>query len=383
MSEGPKIHTFASMGKLVQRLRDDFKSGHQDFVLLYAYNGVGKTQLSMAFKDAGKDPNDEDKRDTLYFNAYTEDLFSWDNDLDGDRVRFLKINVASSFVAGLRTLELDTRIREHLNRYADFDFRIISEVDEHDRLTKAEVHFFRSTDMTDDEVAQPIKVSRGEENLFVWCFFLAIVEIALDESIDAYDWVKYVYIDDPISSLDENNAIAVACDLARMLRQGKDRLGFLVSSHHALFFNILCNELKKHRHRRYFMYRPDGGDAYTLRATEATPFFHHVAMLSEVQRAAESGELYTYHFNLLRSVMEKTAAFFGRQDFSTCLSGVKDEGIYARALNLLSHGQYSLYEPVEMLEDNKKLFRGILAAFLDKHGFELPAILEESKEVTA
>lgn len=382
MSTSPNIYEFPSLSKLVERLRDDFRSGNQDFVLLYGYNGVGKTQLSMAFKDEGKRKN-RGNPDTLYFNAYTEDLFSWDNDLDGDSKRFLKLNVHSGFVAGLRELELDTRIRPHLNRYSDFDFRFYTEIDDQERLVKAEVHFYRTSDMTTDKEAQPIKISRGEENIFIWCFFLAIVELALDESIDAYGWVKHVYIDDPISSLDENNAIAVACDLARLLRRGKDRMKFVVSSHHALFFNVVCNELRKQRHRRYFLHRPDGGEVYTLRATEATPFFHHVAMLSEVQRAASSGELYTYHFNLLRSVMEKTAAFFGRQDFSTCLVGVEDEGLFARALNLLSHGQYSLYEPVEMLDDNKVLFRRILAAFLDKHGFDLPAILEKSEETTA
>ncbi len=54
-----------------------------------------------------------------------------------------------------------------------------------------------------------IKVSRGEENIFIWCFFLAIVQLVLDEA-EAYKWVKYIYIDDPISSLDENNAVMVA-----------------------------------------------------------------------------------------------------------------------------------------------------------------------------
>lgn len=382
MSNSPTIYEFPSLSRLVERLRDDFKSGDQDFILLYGYNGVGKTQLSMAFKDAGKSKN-AGNPDTLYFNAYTEDLFNWDNDLDGDSKRFLKLNVQSRFFSGLRELELDTRIRPHLNRYTNFDFRFDTEVDAQDQLVKAEVHFFRTTDMTTGKEAQPIKISRGEENLFIWCFFLAILELALDESIDTYRWVKHVYIDDPISSLDENNAIAVACDLARLLRLGKDRIKFVISSHHSLFFNVVCNELRKLRHRRYFLRRPDGGEAYTLQGTEATPFFHHVAMLSEVQRASKSGELYTYHFNLLRSVMEKTAAFFGRQDFSTCLAGVMDEALYARALNLLSHGQYSLYEPVDMLDDNKDLFRRILAAFLDKHGFDLPDILEKSREATA
>ncbi len=101
-------------------------------------------------------------------------------------------------------------------------------------------------------------------------------------------------------------------------------------------------------------------------------------MLSEMQKAAESGDLYTYHFNMLRSILEKTATFFGHNDFSACLHGVEDEGLFARALNLLSHGRYSLFEPAEMLEDNKDLFRRILTAFLNKYEFYLPELMGEA-----
>lgn len=140
-----------------------------------------------------------------------------------------------------------------------------------------------------------------------------------------------------------------------------------------------CNELKNGKHKRYFLHRPNRGTEYTLRAADDTPFFHHVAMLSELQKAAQpDGVLYTYHFNMLRSALEKTATFFGKKDFSACLEGVEDKGLYARALNLLSHGKYSLYEPVEMLEDNKQLFRDILDAFLNKHAFDLPALLNQA-----
>ncbi|GAB5517196.1 AAA family ATPase [Rhodopirellula baltica] len=381
MNQQAKIHSYSDGDKVVTRLRDDLHSGGKDSVLVYAYNGIGKTRMSMAFKNAGKAKNDGDP-DTLYFNAYTEDLFSWDNDLENDSEPFLTLNVGSSFLAGLNDYEMDTRIRPLLQRHADFDFRIDSEFDDDRNLTQAAVRFFRSTDLTDEE-AQPIKVSRGEENLFIWCFFLAIVELVLDEDMDAYNWVKFVYIDDPISSLDENNAIAVGHDLADLIRRGKNRVKFVVSSHHSLFFNVVCNELKKSKVQRYFLHRPDNGSVYTLRKTNETPFFHHVAMLSEIQRAAESGELYTFHFNILRNVMEKTAVFFGHHDFSTCLSGIEDEGLYARALNLLSHGNYSLYEPREMVQDNKDLFNDILAAFLDKHTFDLPAILAETSTANA
>ena len=58
----------------------------------------------------------------------------------------------------------------------------------------------------------------------------------------------------------------------------------VISSHHSLFFNVVCNELKKEKHKKYFLHRPNRGGEYTLRATNDTPFFHHVALLSEVRR---------------------------------------------------------------------------------------------------
>lgn len=360
MSDQPKIFHFASFDRLVTRLRDDFHSGGHDFVLLYAYNGTGKTRLSMEFKSAGKAKNGGSP-DTLYFNAYTEDLFIWDNDLQGDSKRVLRLNSDSRFFSGIKDLALDESIQSYLSRYTNLDF----DIDYTDWTVS-----FRKGD------AEHIKVSRGEENIFVWCLFMAICERVIDAH-PSYDWVKYFYIDDPISSLDDNNAIAVASDLAKLLRKAKDQIKVVVSSHHALFFNVICNELKTSKTKRYFLHRPrDNGD-FTLRATDDTPFFHHVAMLSEIRKAADSGALYTYHFNMLRSILEKTATFFGKKDFSACLDGVEDEALFSRALNLLSHGRYSLYEPTEMLEDNKQLFRDILSAFLSKHQFDLPVLLNE------
>lgn len=374
MNDKPKIHRFPNMQNLVARLRDDLAGGNQDFVLLYAYNGTGKTRLCMEFKDAGKKKNGK-KPDTLYFNAFTEDLFSWDNDLENDNERRFHINSGSKFFNGLKDLALEERIGDYLGRYADFLFDI-----DYDKWTIS----FRKDD------SSHIKVSRGEENIFIWCIFMAICERMIDGA-ESYAWVKYIYIDDPISSLDDNNAIAVASDLAKMLHRAKSRtktetvsgiertvsdpIKTVLSTHHALFFNVVCNELKKEAHKKYFLHRPDRGTAYTLRATDDVPFFHHVAMLAEIQKAASDGKLYTYHFNMLRSIMEKTATFFGRDDFSSCIHEVDDEVLYARALNLLSHGKYAIYQPMEMVDDTKKLFRDILSAFLTKYQFALPDVL--------
>lgn len=375
MSGKPKIYRFPNMRKLASRLRDDLISGGQDFVMLYAYNGTGKTRLCMEFKETGKRINGKNP-DTLYFNAFTEDLFSWDNDLENDNERRFHINSNSKFFKGLKDLALEERIGDYLSRYADFLFDI-----DYDKWTIS----FRKDD------ASHIKVSRGEENIFIWCIFMAICERMIDGA-ESYAWVKYIYVDDPISSLDDNNAIAVASDLAKMLRKAKSRtktetvtgiertvpdpIKTVLSTHHALFFNVVCNELKKEAHKKYFLHRPDRGNVYTLRATDDVPFFHHVAMLAEIQKAASDGKLYTYHFNMLRSIMEKMATFFGHDDFSSCIHGLDDEMLYSRALNLLSHGKYAIYQPMEMVDDTKKLFREILSAFLAKYQFALPDIVE-------
>lgn len=358
MSENKKIYKYKTLRNVAIRLRDDLNDQH--FVLLYAFNGTGKTRLSMEFKDRSKKRKKNPETDTLYYNAYTEDLFHWNNDLENDSERHLIINKDSKFFEGFKELALEEKIFEFLERYADFDFRI-----DYEEWT---ITFKKGEENN-------IKISRGEENIFIWCIFLAIAQIAIDDDdkTGPYKWVKYIYIDDPISSLDDNNAIGIASDLAKLLRKGKDKVKVVISSHHSLFYNVMYNELKKIEHKSHFLHK-NGADGYLLQATEDTPFFHHVAVLSELKKAADTETANTYHFNMLRGVLEKTSTFFGFDDFSACITGVEDEVLFSRALNLLSHGKYSIYQPAEMNDDNKALFKRIVYAFLGKYKFQLPEI---------
>ena len=368
--------SFADLPALTTHLREGLDT--KKCILLYAYNGTGKTRLSMAFKDIGKQG---DARDTLYFNAFTEDLFSWDNDLDGDTDRKLRLNANSRFFAGLEQLEMDNRIRRLLVRYADFDFRI--------NTTDWVVTFSREELGKDDEgnivpvMRNNIKVSRGEENIFIWCFFLAIAQVAVDaEEGNPYEWVRCLYIDDPISSLDEHNAIKVACHLSEMLKREDNKLKTVVSTHHPLFFNVLCNEFGKAR--KLFLTKAADG-RYLVRETGDTPFFHHVAILAELQTAADSGELYTYHFNMLRAVLEKTSSFHGFKGFTALIRREDDDPdgvVYGRLLNIMNHGNYSLYEPVEMVPENKEAFRRILSNLRAQYTFN-PEIFEDTKQADA
>ena len=348
----------------IKEIAEYFKKllDEKKYIILFAYNGTGKTRLSGEFKSLGQHLNEETGEktaDTLYYNAFTEDLFYWDNDLDNDAERVLKFNKSSRFFNGLKDLDMDNKIRLFLHRYSDFNFNI--------NYDNAAISFYREElfEGTMQRIDN-IKISRGEENIFIWCFFLAIVQLVIDKA-EAYDWVKYIYVDDPISSLDDNNAIAIASHLATLMRGNEVKV--IVSSHHTLFFNVLCNEINSAE--QLFLQKSTDNSSYILKDTTKTPFFHHVALLKELKRASDTGELYTYHFNILRNILEKTASFHGYAHFSSCIrkGDVENEPIYTRIVNLLSHGNYSLFDPKEMVEENKQYFRNILNNFLGDYNF--------------
>lgn len=376
------MEQFNNLRQLAQELKNRLMK--KKIILLYAYNGVGKTRLSVEFKNLGKI---EGLSDTLYFNAFTEDLFSWDNDLDRDSDRVLKMNLYSTFLSGAKEYALEDKIRRFWSCFSDIDFRI--DYDE------GSISFSR--DLTPKEEGDPqgeieeapnqgtidnIKISRGEETIFIWCFFLAIVQLVLDGD-EGYSWVKYIYIDDPISSLDDNNAVAVAVLLAEIFRD--ESVKVVISTHHALFYNALWNvfkdSVKKREELGTLHLKKDGEECYRISYTRDTPRFLHVAMLEELWKRSESGELYTYHFAMLRNVLERAASFHGYSNIEECFKNEdisNESNLYNRMINILTHGNYSLYEPIEMLDDNKELFKQILTAFTKNYKFN-PEIFASSE----
>lgn len=361
----------ADLNDLATRLRKQ----QSKCQLIFAHNGTGKTRLSMAFKDLGRL---NEQRDTLYFNAFTEDLFFWDNDLENDTDRVLVLNDSSRFFYGILTVDVDMEslIRPLLQKYVDFDFKINKRKHkkEHQKeIERWEVSFFRSESPDDN-----IKVSRGEEHIFIWCFFLAILQLSLDKQEGfSYEWVKYVYIDDPISSLDDNYAVSVAHNLATMLKSYKTEnytaqqdIQFIISTHHGLFFNVLCNELNKAPRYLLSKMSKNETDKYTFLKLEGdTASLYHVAMLKMLKDILDNDEpIYPYHFNILRNIMEKTANFHGLAGFKKCIQ-LEDTEFYERLIPVLNHGGYSVFEPKEMLPDNKEKFKTVLKNLLETYPF--------------
>lgn len=287
--------------------------------------------------------------------------------MDNDTDRVLVLNDYSHFFDGIEKLEMETRIRPFVQKYVDFDFRITKEKHRKEagkeKIERWEVSFFRPNNKDEN-----IKISRGEEHIFIWCFFLAILQISLDkEEGSPYEWVKYVYIDDPISSLDDNYAVSVAHNLATLLKSYNGPIQFIISTHHGLFFNVLCNELDNAP--RYLLSKNTSNEYYFIQLKGDTASLYHVAMLKMLKDTLDNNEpLYPYHFNVLRNIMEKTANFHGLAGFKKCME-LEDAGFYERLIPVLNHGGYSVFEPKEMLPENKEYFKEILKKLLDTYPF--------------
>ena len=390
---------------IIKALRKSFEVDDRDqftnCALVFAYNGTGKTRLSYDFAHYGR--GEDNPQHTLYYNAYTEDLFTWDNDLENNTDHHLLINQNSALIQGLAGSNFSDSLRKYLQVFADIDFEFhydedSPEIPDYVSFSKKVKQRQRVNGVWTDFEADVdnIKISRGEERLFVWCFFRCIIDNVLGGN-DAYKNIEYIYIDDPMSSLDDNNVIAFAEQLYSVIRnqikqeinayragrEGFRRIKFVVSSHHALFFHTMLHGLSADRKLgRYYLSRDKETDRLVLKSmSDSTPFYYNVAMMSEIQRAIKTGKLYTYHFTVLRSVMEKIKEFFGHNDFGYILEGITYRGdilqqdelaeFYSRVVNVLTH-QGSMFSPTLMNDDNKELATTLFNHLVKKYQFILP-----------
>ena len=240
------------MGKSLDEIAIQLKECNKKVQLIYAFNGTGKTRLSRAFKEliAPKNELEEENglasKKILYYNAFTEDLFYWDNDLDNDTNLKLKIHPNAFtewvFVEQGQELNVISNFQEYINNHAltpkfNEDF--------------SEVTF--SLKKGNDEDIENIKISKGEESNFVWSIFYSLLEQVVsvlnvpeesDRETDKLNQLEYIFIDDPVTSLDDNHLIQMAVNLSDVIRKSESDLKFIITTHSPLFYNVLYNELK-------------------------------------------------------------------------------------------------------------------------------------------
>lgn len=350
----------SSLVEIAKKIKDSNKK----VTLLYAFNATGKTRLSMEFKNLVNEPKDDEViKHVVYYNAFTEDLFSWDNDLENDNERKLKINKNSSFI---ELIERQGKENEIAERFKEFTS---SKIEPNINTSTGEITFSLPTG--DDEAVENIKIAKGEESIFIWSVFFVLMETIIaelnideisDRSTDEFNAIQYIFIDDPISSLDDNHAIDIALELKRIIGSSKnDNLHFIISTHHSLFYNVLHTELPKAK-KFWFSKNEDKYSIVKLENNE-TPFGYHLILKEKLKRTIENNTIKRYHFNLMRNLLEKTAHFLGYNSWKDLINE-DDKDSYIKRINIYSHSNHSALEAKELEQHEKELLKRIYEKFI-------------------
>lgn len=210
----------------------------------------------------------------------------------------------------------------------------------------------------------------------IWCVFYSllgqVVEVLniadkTDRDTDQFDDLEYIFIDDPVSSLDENHLIELAVNIAELIKDSKSDLKFIITTHNPLFYNVLYNELcnadkeaddKTKKSMKQRLEKLEDG-TYVLHDSNDSPFSYHLFLLSELEKATNSGQdcIQKYHFNFLRNILEKTATFLGYKQWKELLPHDAREAYYNRIINLCSHSKHNGEEVSIVHENDKRVLR--------------------------
>lgn len=369
------------MGKTLTKIAQQLRDTGKKVQLIYAFNGTGKTRLSREFKELvsprldGEEVHTSDlaAKKVLYYSAFTEDLFYWDNDLGQDAERKLRIQPNAFTKWVLEEQGQDQSITGTFQHYTS------------DKLTP---HF--STDFSsvtfsfergNEGQESNIKISKGEESNFIWSVFnallvqlvseLNIAEVG-DRSTDVFNNLEYVFIDDPVSSLDDNHLIELAVDLAGLIKFSQSDLKFIITTHSPLFYNVLFNELNS---KACFMLErfEDGSFALTEKLGDSNKSFsYHLHLMQTIEQAIEGNKVERFHFTLLRNLYEKTASFLGYSKWSELLPDDK-QLYYSRIINFTTHSTLSNEAVAQPTPAEKATVKLLLDHLKNNHGFWQPS----------
>lgn len=353
------------MSKSLKDIAQELINSQHTVQLIYAFNGTGKTRLSLAFKELVSPKEEDNPTKIVYYNAFTEDLFHWDNDLQGDKERKLCIKPNNFTNWIFNELGNENNITSTFQHYTSKSLTPIF------NEGYTEVRF--SIPQGDYQNVQHIKISKGEESCFIWSifysFFKEVVE-TLNISEDGnrptkiFDKLEYIFIDDPVSSLDDNHLIELAVDTAYLITNSKSNLKFIITTHNPLFYNVLYNELeiskkKYNKSRSAYMLTRNEDQTFNLEDKQGDSpksFSYHLFLKKTIENAIEQNNIQRYHFTLLRNLYEKTANFLGYEKWADLLP--KDRNLYyKRIINFTSHSTLANESVAQPTDPEKQTVR--------------------------
>lgn len=352
------------------------RDAKEQIFLVYAFNATGKTRLSVAYKDITKEENGS--HTGVYYNAYSEDIFIWQND-SANEGSPIQLDIRKSSLNKFHVSLSEDDIREKLNRYQpSYRFEFINHKNPEDGIQSI-LFFYEEADADDpNNISKvPIKVSRGEERIFVWCFFLALFEVE--------GWAdkqsSHFFIDDPVSSLDDHNIFITASTLFDLIEDNFEKRKLIITTHHIGFFAILADWLTKGEKASKFkklanvcMLSAKDGEISLEKSTNDV-FLYHLRLLQLLEQAQASNQVKAFHFALLRQALENIASFLGVGQFGYVLRqiGIDDDTKLANIINTLSHKKVYYFESDELNPDNKDMFDEVFNKLKERYNFVLHA----------
>lgn len=374
------------MGYALTEIAQQLKDSPKKVQLIYAFNGMGKTRLSREFKKLIVPPLEGDEADQeeetrtkiLYYNAFTEDLFYWDNDLEFDAEPKLMIqpNAFTDWVFVEQGQE--PNIIDNFQHYTS------DKLTPHFSADYSEVRF--SFQKGDDDPTENIKVSKGEESNLIWSIFYSLIEQVIhvrnvpepdERETSQFDELEYIFIDDPVTSLDENHLIELAVNLAQLIKSSYFNNGqglkFVITTHNALFYNVLHNELSSKA--CYILEKNDDGsfELTEKQGDSNKSFSYHLHIKQTIEQAIEAKAIEKYHFMLLRNLYEKTANFLDYPEWKKLLPDDNREGYYKRIIQFTSHSTLSNETVAPPTDPEKETVRLLLEHLNTKFWQEVEA----------
>ncbi len=344
-------------------LRDDVAAVH----LLYAFNSVGKTRLSIAHKNATK--NEDGTHAGIYYNAYSEDLFVWDNDIENAEAN-IRLTVLPSRLNRLHAELNELGIHAKLKPYRpSYDFRFVMHPDPEKGIKS--ISFFPADTQPGD--VPVMKVSRGEERIFVWCFFLAMMEVEGWAEIQT----RHIFIDDPVSSLDDHNIFVTASTLYDLIEKHSGERKIIIATHHVGMYSILFDWLMKgesggkYKSKTKAMVLSGKHGGVSLETHKSDVFLYHLRVLQVLENARQDNEVRAYHFALLRQLLETVSSFLGvgRIGYALERIGFEDADEISRIVNALAHKNVYYFESDRLVPDSLALFDEILEKLKTQYAF--------------
>ena len=348
--------------------------GNKD-ILLFAFNSTGKTRISYELND---NKEGDCKIESLCYNSIVEDYFTWDN--ESKTMGLYKNSWLYNF---LNDEGLDGEIIKNYTNLVDTKIEPVINFED------GSVKFNITTG--DERAAKSIKISKGEETLFKWAVFYTalktVIEILSEKeenrSTDSFNNLKYIIVDDPVSSLDDYRIYTLSTQLLELIEivhEKQININFLITTHHTLFFNIIANKFKNRnkcdegkKQEKFISYDlRKGCEGFILKKiNNKEPLTYHLQSLKRIQNDILNNQIRKTDFNLFRSILEKVGVFLGYDRWRDLFKNYPKVDDFQRLINMNSHERYSEMEFIDLPKEQIDWFIDAFEYFKSTYKFNM------------